>query len=370
MDRRTFLKTLGHGAVGLSGVLVAPGVLMGSSAFEYALKGQELIQKREFSGAVQVLSKAARMDPSSDWTYGLLGRALRELGRSAEAVAAFRAAVRINPGDTYSRMMIDIITQKPLHGARRKTKIDSRAEQAARREESAMAQKLRADAGLGYRVNRIIIDPGHGGFDSGAVGKNGLQEKDVTLDLARRLHRHLEQSGRVRSFLTRTGDYYVPLSERTVIANQFRADLFISIHINANKNRKAHGSATYFCSEKASSAEAARVAALENAVLNYDGKRQRKSGYIDIEQILSAFGQKLNWKESGNFAVGFQDRFKKELPFKSRGIHSANFFVLRKAKMPAILLEAGFISNPGEEALLAQAKFRAKIVSAIARGIV
>jgi len=104
-------------------------------------------------------------------------------------------------------------------------------------------------------------------------------------------------------------------------------------------------------------------------VLSYDEKRRRKNSYIDIEQILSAFSRKLNWKESGNFAVGFQDRLKKALPFKSRGIHSANFFVLRKAKMPAILLEAGFISNPDEEALLAKAGFRAKIVSAIARGI-
>ncbi len=369
MDRRAFLKTLGKGAMGLSGVLLAPGVLRGSSAFEYALKGQAFIQKREFASAVEVLTRAVKLDPSSDWAFGLLGRALRELGRSAEAVGAFREAIRINPDDTYSRMMIDIMTQKPLAGARHKTSVDARAEQAALQEAQTMSQRLTSDAGLGYRVRRVVIDPGHGGFDAGAVGKNGLQEKAVTLDLARRLHQLLAEKGQVRSFLTRTGDYYVPLSERTVIANQYRADLFISIHINANKNRQAHGSETYFCSEKASSTEAARVASLENTVLSYDEKKQRKRGYIDIEQILAAFGQKVNWQESGKFAVGFQNRFKSELPFKSRGIHSANFFVLRKAKMPAILLEAGFISNPGEEALLAQAGFRAKIVNAIARGI-
>ncbi|MCP3952035.1 MAG: tetratricopeptide repeat protein [Desulfobacterales bacterium] len=369
MKRRAFLTTLGKSALGLSGVLLVPGVLLGGSAFEYALKGQALIQKREFAGAAEALTRAVKLDPSSDWAFGLLGRALREMGRFAEAVDAFRQAIRINPEDTYSRMMIDIMTQKPLAGARRKTHIDSQAEQAALRETQAMAQKLTADSGLGYRVNRVVIDPGHGGFDAGAVGKNGLQEKTVTLDLARRLHQLLAEKGQVRSFLTRTGDYYVPLSERTVIANQHRADLFISIHINANKNRQAHGSETYFCSEKASGTEAARVAALENAVLSYEEKKQRKQGYIDIEQILAAFGQKLNWQESGNFAIGFQNRFKTELPFKSRGIHSANFFVLRKAKMPAILLEAGFISNPGEEALLAQAGFRAQIANAIARGI-
>jgi len=369
MDRRDFLKTMGQGALGLSSLLLVPTLLPAGSAFEYALKGQALIQKKDYARAVAVLSRAVKLDPASDWAYGLLGRALRELGRSAEAVGAFRQAVRLNPADTYSRMMIDIMTQKPLAGSRRKTEVDAREEQSALREARAMAQKLNADAGLGYRVKRVVIDAGHGGFDSGAVGLNGLQEKTVTLDLARRLHQKLGRQGRVRSFLTRTGDYYVPLSERTVIANQYRADLFISIHINANKNRQAHGSETYYCSAQASSKEAARVAALENAVLSYEEKKQRKRGYIDIEQILAAFGQKLNWQESGKFAVGFQNRFKTELPIKSRGIHSANFFVLRKAKMPAILLEAGFISNPGEEALLAQADFRAKIVDAIARGI-
>ncbi len=370
MDRRAFLTQMGKGALGLSGALLVPGLLSGSSALEYALKGQALIENREYAAAVEVLTRAVRIDPSSDWAFGLLGRALRELGRSAEAVAAFRSAVRINPGDTYSRMMIDIISQKPLVGSRRKTRANAKDERAALNESREMTRTLTADGGLGYRVNRVVIDPGHGGFDPGAVGQNGLEEKAVTLDLARRLHRHLQADGRIKSFLTRTGDYYVPLSERTVIANQYRADLFISIHINASKNRQAHGSETYFCSEQASSAEAARVASLENAVLSYDDKKQRREGYLDIEQILSAFGQKLNWKESGNFATGFQQRLKNGLPFKSRGIHSANFFVLRKAKMPAILLEAGFISNPAEEALLGQAEFRAKVVGAIARGIV
>jgi len=269
MDRRDFLKTMGQGALGLSGLLLVPTSLSAGSAFEYALKGQELIQKKDYPRAVAVLSRAIKLDPASDWAYGLLGRALREAGRSAEAVGAFRQAVRLNPGDTYSRMMIDIMTQKPLAGPRRKTKVDAREEQSALREARAMAQKLNADGGLGYRLSKVVIDAGHGGFDSGAVGLNGLQEKAVTLDLALRLHQTLERQGRVRSYLTRTGDYYVPLSERTVIANQYRADLFISIHINANKNRRAHGSETYYCSAQASSKEAARVAALENAVLSY-----------------------------------------------------------------------------------------------------
>jgi len=159
------------------------------------------------------------------------------------------------------------------------------------------------------------------------------------------------------------------LSARTVTANQYQADLFISIHINANKNRNAHGSETYFCSEKASSAEAKRVALYENSVLKFDEPYKKKPGHIDIEEILFKFEQKLYWSESGRFAKSFQERFKQYLPLKSRGIHSANFYVLRRTKMPSILLETGFISNPNNEAMIKKTAFRDKIVDSIIKGL-
>lgn len=369
MHRRLFLKLLGQGAFVSYGILACPYLGWAKSAFDYALEGQELIQKKNFAQAINALKESTKIDPNSDWSYGLLGRAHLGLGQKAEAAAAFREAVRLNPNDTYSRMIIEIITQKPLPKLEKKKKPVSPLEKEAYREESMMKNRFKAKEGLEYQVKRVVIDAGHGGFDSGAVGQSGLKEKDVTLDLALKLHEKLKADGKVKSFLTRTGDYYVPLSARTATANQYQADLLISMHINANENKKPHGSETYFCSEKASSSEAEKVAALENSVIKFDEPYKKKAGYIDIEEILLKFEQKLYWNESGKFATTFQKRFKKWLPLKSRGVHSANFYVLRRAKMPSILLETGFISNLKDEEMLKQPAFREKIVNAIARGL-
>ena len=125
----------------------------------------------------------------------------------------------------------------------------------------------------------------------------------------------------------------------------------------------------YFCAEKASSKEAERVAAFENAVLRYEKPYKKKLGYIDIEEILFRFERKLYWEESGKFAKKFQGRFRTELPLNNRGVHSADFFVLRTAKMPSILLETGFISNIENEKKLKEREFREKIAKAVVKGI-
>jgi N-acetylmuramoyl-L-alanine amidase len=371
MDRRGFLKWMGKGILGTSGLWLCPrGVAWAQSAFDYALEGQNLIAAKRFAEARDVLKEAVRLDPESDWAYGLLGRAYHGLGQQAEAVEAFREAVRLNPADTYSRMMIEIITQKPIDKPDKPQQPLTPLEKAAKAEEEAMLGQLRSEGGLSYQVKRVVIDAGHGGFDSGAVGPTGLQEKDVVLDLAQRVNQKIAEAGTIKSFLTRTGDYYIPLSDRTVIANQYQADLFVSIHINANENRNAHGCETYYCSETASSKEAARVAAFENAVLKYDEPFKKTPGYINIEEILFNFERRLYWEESGQFAKTFQNHFEKALPFKSRGVHSANFFVLRRAKMPSILLETGFISNQSEESKLKTASFREEIAAAVVRGLI
>lgn len=370
MDRRHFLRWIGKGILSTSGFwLCTSRDAWGKSAFDFALEGQNLIAAKRFAEARDALKEAVRLDPESDWAHGLLGRAYYGLGQKAEAVAAFREAARINPADTYSRMMIEIITQKPIPRPKKSESPLTPLEKKARAEEESMFNRLTPEGDLAYRVKRVVIDPGHGGFDSGAVGPTGLKEKDVTLDLAQRLKRRISEKGKIKCFLTRTGDYYIPLSERTVIANQYQADLFVSIHINANENRKAHGCETYYCSETASSKEAARVAAFENAVLKYDEPFKKRPGYIDIEEILFNFERRLYWEESGKFAGVFQNRFQQALPFKSRGVHSANFFVLRSAKMPSILLETGFISNYDEEAELKKASIRDEIAVAVVRGL-
>jgi N-acetylmuramoyl-L-alanine amidase len=369
IDRRLFLNLLAKGLLTGSGVCLSPSFALCRTAFDCALEGQDLIHSNAYEKAVAVLEEAIRLDPGSDWAYGLLGRAYHGLNRKAEAVDAFRHAVRLNPEDTYSRMMIEIITQKPIPRLKKEKRPPTPLEREADAEEKRMFAQLQSEEGLSYQVKRVVIDAGHGGVDSGAVGLSGLKEKDVTLDLARRVHESLAQEGKVKSFLTRSDDYYVPLSDRTVIANQYQADLFISIHINANENRQPHGSETYFCSEKASSKEAKRVAAYENSFLKLDKPYKKRPGYIDIEEILFQFERKLYWKESGEFAKKYQERFRTELPLKNRGVHSANFFVLRTAKMPSILLELGFISNQEDEQRLSHSEFRARIAKAVVKGI-
>lgn len=369
MERRRFLSFLGKGLMVSSLAGVFPAVVFGKTALDYALEGQNYIQAGNYNNALEVLLKSVEMDPQSDWAYGLLGRTYRGLNKRAEAVDAFRKAVRLNPDDVYSRMMIEMISQKPVPRLKTGPEELTPLEITAMKEESAILTSLRSDEGLDYKVNRVVIDPGHGGFDSGAVGSSGLKEKDVTLDLARMLYHRMASQGMVKPFLTRTADYYVPLSDRTAIANQFQADLFISIHINASRNRNARGSETYYCSEKASSKDAARVASLENAVLKYDGPLRKRKGYIDIEEILFKFEQKMNWKESGVFADSFQQRFKEKLPLKNRGVNAANFFVLKRAKMPSILLEIGFISNAEDETRLKRQSFRERVVESIMWGL-
>lgn len=369
MDRRAFIQFCGKGFLVASVFGMSPRSVWGATAEDYVFEGQNFIQSGEYAKAVISLKEAVRLDPRSDWACGLLGRAYRGLGQDANALAAFREAVRLNPDDTYSRMMTEIIAQKPIARLQKEKKPPSSLENEAGKEEETMLNRLRSEEGLRYQVQRVVIDAGHGGFDPGAVGKSGLKEKDITLDIAKRLQQKLEAVRKKQVFLTRTDDFFVPLAERTVIANQYRADLFISVHINANPQQDPSGSETYFCSDQASSKEAARVAATENAVSKYDQPAKKKEGYIDIEDILFRFERKVYWDESGKFAKRFQDECKKSLPLQSRGIHSADFSVLRKARMPAILIETGFISNPGDEENLAKPEFRAQIAEAIAGGI-
>ena len=368
MNRRHFLKTGLQWGVGLW--VFNPLLVLSQTSLDSGLQAQKLMTARNYSKAVELLKKAVQQDPENDWLLGMLGRALKGAGHSREAVKSFRAAVRLNPEDTYSKMMIDQMTQHPLPvPAKKPVKKQTPLEKQAAQEAELILKKLKTPQGLDYQVRRVVIDAGHGGFDPGAVSKGGLKEKDITLDLALRLDQMLKKQGRIKSFLTRTGDYYVPLSARTATANQHHADLFISLHINAFTKPSAHGSETYFCSQKASTKEAARVAASENAVLKYDQTARKSPGHIDIEAILFKFEQKNYWNESGRVAKIFQQGFKKELPLKSRGINSADFYVLRKSKMPSILLETGFISNPQDESKLKKDAFRQQIAQSVVKGL-
>jgi N-acetylmuramoyl-L-alanine amidase len=199
-----------------------------------------------------------------------------------------------------------------------------------------------------HRV-RVMIDPGHGGKDPGAVGPKGLKEKDVVLAIGRMVREKLTRSGEYDVRMTRDEDVFVPLEERTAMANKARADLFVSLHINASRNRKAEGFSTYVLSRGASNREDLELAARENGVPV--GKLQ------GVKFIIDDMFTGARKNESLRLAKTVNDAVVRRLSARYRGVQSlglkqAPFYVLVGARMTAVLVEASFISNAREESRL------------------
>jgi N-acetylmuramoyl-L-alanine amidase len=217
----------------------------------------------------------------------------------------------------------------------------------------------------------IVLDPGHGGAEKGAVGPTGLEEKAVTLDLARRLEALLERDG-ATVILTRDDDRLVPLDDRTAIANHNKAELFVSIHLNASRGAKALGAETYFLSTEATDDEARTLAALENKSYEDPGAAGRApGGTIDpaLELILWDLAQNRYLNESSRLAEAVQREMNALVGTRDRGVRQAPFRVLMGATMPAILVEVGFISTPDEEARIKDDAYKDRIAQALARAI-
>lgn len=357
---------------------LTPGLLRavawaGSSALDLGLQAQDQLAAGDVSGALRTLGTALDLAPEDPWLQGLLGRARLGAGDRRGALAAFRQAVALDPGDSYSRMMAERITQTPLPPAPvQSTPVPDALECRAEQERCEVAARAQATArGSGsISVRRLMLDPGHGGFDPGAVGRDGLKEKDVALDLALRTERILARTAPdLKVHLTRREDYYLPLSARTAEANRFSADVFVSLHINAGTRREANGVETYSCSEKASSREAERLAAFENSVLKLDNASLSGPGFLDLEELLFRFERRRYWDAGARAARRVQGTLAGTLPLPDRGAHSADFYVLRKARMPSLLLETGFISNPEEEAALKSVAHRERLASSVAEAV-
>jgi N-acetylmuramoyl-L-alanine amidase len=218
----------------------------------------------------------------------------------------------------------------------------------------------------------IVVDPGHGGVEPGAIGPSGLQEKDLTLDLARRLKTVLERQG-ATVVLTRDDDRVLPLDDRTAIANHNRAALFISIHLNASKRKSAVGAETYFLATSATDAEARTLAGLENKAYESPEADDKATPSAPpdhgLELILWDLAQNGYLAESSRLAEAVQTELNAMTGVRDRGVRQAPFRVLMGATMPAILVEAGFISNPEEEARLKDDAYKDKIAEAIARAV-
>ena len=218
---------------------------------------------------------------------------------------------------------------------------------------------------LGLKIGKIVIDPGHGGHDTGTIGPNGLEEKDLVLEVGRRLGKMLETRLGAEVVYTRKDDTFIPLETRTAIANQQRADLFISIHANSSNDPDARGVETYYLNFT-SSPQALEVAARENAV-------SEKSIY-ELQDLVKKIALKEKIEESREFAGDVQESLHDGLAAKSpgirnRGVKKAPFIVLIGANMPSILAEISFVSNPADEHRLETSDYRQRIAESLYRGI-
>jgi N-acetylmuramoyl-L-alanine amidase len=218
---------------------------------------------------------------------------------------------------------------------------------------------------LGLKVGRVVLDPGHGGADTGCIGPGGLREKNLVLDVALRLKTLLEERLATEVVMTRNGDEFVPLEDRTAIANQRGADLFVSIHANSSRSRRVSGVETYYLS-LTSSADEREVASRENA--------GSQKNIHELEELLRKIALRDFRTESAEFAAQIQTNVFAEMKphrprQKNRGVRKAPFIVLIGANMPAVLAEIGFISNPSDEKYFKQEKAKTVLAEALYKGI-
>ena len=263
---------------------------------------------------------------------------------------------RIFPLTDPARLIIDVRGTVPKVEETVSAKIDP---EAVKKTLPTLAHQLALD------VKRIVLDPGHGGRDKGAIGPNNIFEKDIVLSIAKRLKTDQEEKTGCEVILTRTKDRFVSLEERTAIANSKKADLFISIHTNAHEDRQYHGIETYFLN-LSNDKESARVAALENATST--------KKVSDLEAILHDLLLNTKLNESSRLARGVQKHTVSAIKtgyenVRDLGTKQAPFYVLLGAEMPSILIETAFITNEEEENRLKDAAFQDKLAKGITAGV-
>lgn len=264
------------------------------------------------------------------------------------------------------RIVIDI-SGRPVAGEISNNKEKKSPQKNKIKDKKTKISKTTKSTSKQYKVKTVILDAGHGGKDPGAVGKRKLKEKNVTLKITKLLRTELASRFKGRIILTRDRDVYIPLDERTAIANMKQADLFVSIHINASPNRKASGVETYFL-DYASDKNSKRVAARENDT-SIDAVDDST-----LQFILNDLNNTANRHESSELATSVQGSLttklkKKYRNTKNHGVKGAPFYVLVGTRMPSILVETAFISNPADEKLLRSTKYLKTIASGIADGI-
>ena len=293
---------------------------------------------------------------------------------SSDSSRLTHAAANASPAPAVKKVVVDADDDDDVAAAaasHTKGKITSRLAKSRSPELDVREAKPTANGArsliraLGLKIGKIVIDPGHGGHDTGTIGPNGLQEKDLVLEVGRRLGKLLQTRLGAEVVYTRKNDTFIPLETRTAIANQQRADLFISIHANSSHDSEARGVETYYLNFT-SSPEALEVAARENAV-------SEKSIY-ELQDLVKKIALKEKIEESREFAGDVQESLHSGLAAKSpairnRGVKKAPFIVLIGANMPSILAEISFVSNPSDEHRLETSEYRQRIAESLYRGI-
>jgi len=227
-----------------------------------------------------------------------------------------------------------------------------------------------SQAKAGSRNFNVAIDPGHGGYDSGAVGKHGTYEKDVVLQIARRLKKHIDNTKGMKAFLTRDSDKYITLRKRIEIARANGADLFISVHADANTNKTVTGSSVYILSDKGASSEMAYwLAKSENGGgVEMAGTTLQSDNRV-LSEVLLDLTQSAALDDSFDLAKEVLSELGTVNRLARKVVESANFGVLRSPDIPSMLIETAFISNPREEKQLQTPHYQEKLASAVYRGI-
>jgi N-acetylmuramoyl-L-alanine amidase len=214
----------------------------------------------------------------------------------------------------------------------------------------------------------VAIDPGHGGDDTGALGYRRLAEADIVLAIAKKLKAELEDIPGVSAFLTRSGDYFVPLRKRVELARQLQADVMISIHCNASRNHEATGTEVYFLSITGATDEASRSLAESENAADLIGGVPRETGN-DLLGILFDLRQNDTVRRSSELAENLVDALRDEDRLSTRGVKQAGFVVLKAPDIPAVLVETAFITNAREAAMLKDSQFQNKMAERLSDGV-
>lgn len=376
---RVVVETAGHAAYTASVVLNPPRLVIdvhGDGAPEQT--GSSVSTKAgRGDGQANVASTAARSDTDGDTSSRQTARNLKTTSEDAEADNSTssrpttsvsmvngvkKVVVEADDDDSPSMNDVSGAGTKNAKSVRNVRRVASARIHEAQPTSSGDRSLIRA---LGLKIGKIVIDPGHGGHDTGTIGPNGLYEKDLVLDVSKRLGKLLEARLGADVVFTRRDDTFIPLETRTSIANQEQADLFVSVHANSSHDPDARGVETYYLNFT-SSPDALEVAARENA--------DSDKSIHELQDLVKKIALKEKIEESREFAADVQQSLHSGLAAKApgerdRGVKKAPFVVLIGANMPSILAEISFISNPGDERRLRSPEYRQRIAESLYRGI-